>query len=565
MKPVAPRFSELSAPEPRLEQLAAAYDSIVSQLEAGADAARREAALALWERQRSAVGTWYALTYLRFQQDTRDPQARAARERADALQPRCTELDLDVKRRLLSPPHRQALLEERGAAQAFALWERDAAAFQPGIQELLVREQELAARYVAAVGTARASVEGREQNLSELLGYQAHADRRLRHDGAAALWGWFAGARDMLDGLFDELVALRHLIAQRLGRRSFVEVGYDRKRRVDYGRREVEAFRREVIERVVPLGQQLAERQARSLGLDRLMAWDEKVHRPGGAPRPHGDAAWMSARAEEMFAALHPELLRFYRLMRKSALLDLESRDGKAVGGFCTWFPDYGLPFIFANFNGTPADVRVFTHEVGHAFQRWSSRGQPLSDYVGCTSESAEVHSMSLEFLCWPEMERFFGQDADAFRQQHLTEQLVFLPYGCAVDHFQHEVYEQPQLSPAERHALWQQLERTYMPWKDWGDLEHPAAGGYWQFQRHVYLFPFYYVDYSLAATCALQFWSRSRHDPRGAMEEYVALCRRGGSLPFGALVRSAGLRSPFEPGCLAEVVERAARALDLG
>ncbi|MGH9004473.1 MAG: M3 family metallopeptidase, partial [Acidimicrobiia bacterium] len=237
-------------------------------------------------------------------------------------------------------------------------------------------------------------------------------------------------------------------------------------------------------------------------------------------------------------------------------------RQGKSGGGFCTSFPTVGMPFVFANFNGTKGDAEVFSHEMGHAFQNYKSRGVPLFDYQWPTYESAEIHSMSLEFLTWPHMERFFGPDAERFRRVHLIEAILFLPYGTAVDHFQHEIYTRPDLSPAERHDLWRDMERTYLPWRDWGDLDYPARGGRWQLQRHVYLMPFYYIDYVLAQTCALQFWSRAESDFDGAMAAYVTLCERGGQAPFQELVRSAGLTSPFEAGCLAEVVGRARTAL---
>ena len=187
-----------------------------------------------------------------------------------------------------------------------------------------------------------------------------------------------------------------------------------------------------------------------------------------------------------------------------------------------------------------------------------------LADYTGCTSESAEIHSMSLEFLAWPHMELFFGGAAEDFRRTHLMEQLMFLPYGVAIDHFQHEVYANPDASPAERFALWRDLERTYMPWRDHGDLPHVSEGGAWQMQRHVYLYPFYYVDYVLAGVCALQFWERSQRDFAGALAEYEALCARGGSLPFRKLTASAGLVSPFEDGCLERVVDAARAHLEL-
>ena len=248
----------------------------------------------------------------------------------------------------------------------------------------------------------------------------------------------------------------------------------------------------------------------------------------------------------------------FFRRMDTGGFLDLDARKGKANGGFCTSFPTHGMPFVYANFNGTKHDVEVLTHEIGHAFQNYSSREQWPMDYFWPTFESCEVHSMGLEFLTWPHMDAFFGEDGDRFRRFHLTEALTFLPYGTAVDHFQHLIYERPDATPEERHGMWQEMERTYLPWRDYGDLAHPKMGGRWQHQSHIYGSPFYYIDYVLAQTCALQFWAKAEVDRESTMKDYVELCERGGSLPFQALVRSAGLTSPFDAGCLSDVVKRA-------
>ncbi|HEY1412056.1 MAG TPA: M3 family metallopeptidase, partial [Rhodopila sp.] len=243
--------------------------------------------------------------------------------------------------------------------------------------------------------------------------------------------------------------------------------------------------------------------------------------------------------------------------------MDLKNRPGKAGGGFCTSFPTAGVPFIFANFNGTHHDIGVFTHEMGHAFQNWESRDQPGIDYLWPTMEAAEINSMGLEFLSYPGIGKLVGEAAaDRFRRMHLIGALEFLPYGVCVDHFQHEVYANPDATPAERHAMWQRLERRYMPWTDYGDLAYPAMGGRWQAKTHIYRSPFYYIDYTLALCCAMQFWVASRRDYAASLDAYVTLCGRGGSAPFQALVQSAGLVSPFAPGALAGVVREAEAVL---
>ena len=201
---------------------------------------------------------------------------------------------------------------------------------------------------------------------------------------------------------------------------------------------------------------------------------------------------------------------------------------------------------------------------MGHAFQYWQSRNLPVFDYLWPTLESCEIHSMSLEFLTWSQMDKFFGRDRDRFCQIHLTESLLFLPYGCAVDHFQHLVYDNPEATPQERNQMWQEMEARYLPWRKYGDLEHPSQGGLWQEKQHIYFSPFYYIDYTLALCCAMQFWVKASSDRNSTLADYIALCRRGGQAPFQELVKSANLVSPFQSGCLAEVVAKAKEFLKL-
>ncbi|MEL6502094.1 MAG: M3 family oligoendopeptidase, partial [Cyanobacteria bacterium J06623_1] len=367
-----------------------------------------------------------------------------------------------------------------------------------------------------------------------------------------------------LDDIYDRLVKLRHQMAQKLGYENYTGLGYKRMQRIDYNEVDVANYRDEVVAKVVPLTQKIIARQADKLNLDQVCFWDEAVFDLQGNPKPQGDQDWMLQQAQQMFDAMHPELGSFFQMMVAGNFLDLETRPGKAGGGFCTGFPTAGVPFIFANFNQTKGDVEVFTHEMGHAFQAWQSRDLPLIDYLWPTLESCEIHSMSLEFLTWSQMERFFADDADRFREIHLAQSILFLPYGCAVDHFQHLVYANPQATPQERNQMWQQMEARYLPWRQYGELEYPAQGGLWQEKQHIYCSPFYYIDYTLALCCALQFWLKAEANFDGALAEYIALCQRGGRAPFQSLTSSANLVSPFQSGSLAQVVTKAQEFLSL-
>lgn len=510
-------YAQISSETPSAESLARDYGAIDALLDEARSAAGWVGALRAWDALRRRIGTWHSLTNLRFSQDTRNADYKAAREFADALAPKIEAYDVALKRRFLASPHRSELEASIGA-HVFELWALDVVTFDPRIEDDLVTESTVSSEYVALLASAEIAFDGKTLNLSSIGPYLQAAERAVRHDAAAAKWRYFADRRNELDDLYGRLVGLRHAMAAKLGYENYVGLGYARMRRVDYTQADVERYRDEIVRSVVPLAHEIVRRRAAALGVDRLAFWDEPIGDPRGNPQPLGDDDWLVSAMAESFGAIDPRLGEFAQFMRDGDFIDYKNRPGKALGGFCTNFPTVGLPYIFANFGGTEADVSTLVHEMGHAFQNWRSREIAQIDEVWPTMESAEIHSMSMEYLAFPQMERFFGDDAERFRRKHLSDAILFLPYGVAVDHFQHLVYERPEASPDERAAMWQSVERRYLPWRDYGDLAHPASGRVWQQQRHIYLSPFYYIDYTLALCCALQFWVASRRDYADAL-----------------------------------------------
>jgi M3 family oligoendopeptidase len=553
-----PRFTDIGEPKPNRTGLAEQYAAIGATLDQG----DRRTALATWDGLRRRYDTWSALVHLRFAQDTTDAASRADRDYADALSPEAADLDVALKRRLLADPDRAGLAELTGD-HALRLWETDVTTFDPAIKADLEEEARVASRYTELLASSKLSIAGQTVNLAGLGPFAEDPDRSVRHEAERVRWDFFAANGDELDALYDQLVKLRHGMAVKLGFSTHTPLAYRRLRRVDYGPDDVARYREQVVQHVVPLVGRLLEARRAENGWDRLRYWDEALVDPAGNPKPAGDHDMLVGAAQTMFDGMDPRLAGFYRVMREGGFMDLKNRTGKAGGGFCTSFPSAGVPFIFANFNGTHHDIGVFTHEMGHAFQNWESRELDGMDYLWPTMEAAEINSMGLEFLSYPGIGRLVGEDAaERFRRMHLIGALAFLPYGVCVDHFQHEVYAHPEASPAERHAMWARLEKVYMPWTDYGDLAFLTKGGRWQAKPHIYGSPFYYIDYTLAQCCAMQFWVKSRRDYGAAMEAYVGLCARGGSAPFQDLVRSAGLVSPFADGALADVVQEAALVL---
>jgi M3 family oligoendopeptidase len=557
----ARRFADITASPPHFEEVQAEYDEIGSALDTANGIEEATQAFARWDALRRAFATWSSLTELQFQRYTTNPEYKTAVDLHNALRPKITGLDVAMKRRFLAHPLR-AELERRLGEYVFARWETDVTAYDPVIEPFAVQESTLTDEYTALIASAKVGFRGEQLNLAVLGKYAEDPDRETRRDAQIAKWSFFAQHGDEIDRIFDKLVHVRTEMAREMDFHNFTELAYRRLTRTDYGPAEVARWREEIVREIVPLAQRIVERQAKELGIDRVMLWDEKVYSRAGAPKPPQRYDDMLGCARDAFNAMNPSLGSFARMMMERELIDLQSRDGKANAGFCTSFPAYGLPYVFANFNGSTHDVNVLLHEFGHAFQCYQSREIPISDCLWPTFEACEIHSMSMEFFTWPQLERFFGDEAQRYRLEHLQSSLTVLPYAAAIDHFQHLVYEHPEATPEERHGFWRQLEATYMPWRSYDGLEYPERGAFWQHQRHVFIVPFYYIDYTLAMCCALQFWARSLDDYDRALKDYIDLCKRGGTMPFQSLVRSAGLQSPFEPGVLHNVTQRAANMI---
>ncbi len=559
----AGHFSDITAEPPDLYALREQYDRIERDLDAAPDPQSALAIFTRWDGLRRSFATWSALADLQFRRDTTNADFKRAVETLNELRPKVTGLDVTLKRKFLASPMRAELERELGA-YLFERWEMDVTAYDPAIEPLVVQESKLEDEYTALLARASIELHGTKYNLSEIGRFAEDPNREVRRTAEFARWGFFTQNRETLDRIYGDLVKVRTSMARDLELNNFTELAYRRLTRTDYGPAQVARWREEILREIVPLARRIVEAQARDLGVDRVMLWDERVFSGQGSPKPPQRYDAMLDAARSAFDGLGSEIGAFARMMIDRELLDLHARDGKAGGGFCTSFPTYGLPYVFANFNGTTDDVNVLVHELGHAFQNYSSRNIAVSDYIWPTYEACEVHSMSLEFFAWPQLECFFGGGAQQSRIEHLKSRLLSLPYAAAVDHFQHWVYEHSDASPEDRRGFWKQLESTYLPWRRYDGIEHLEGGGYWQTQRHIYFAPFYYIDYTLALCCALQFWVRSLDDYDGALAAYTALCKRGGQLPFQALVRSAGLRSPFESGVLHDVAQRAAQMIGI-
>jgi M3 family oligoendopeptidase len=504
---------------------------------------------------REEFWTMYNLCYIRHTSDTKDAFYEKENEYFDEHLPAYEALNNRFFRALLNAPFRGAL-EKKYGNQLFNLAELALKTFQPTILEDLQKENTLSTEYTKIKAQATIAFNGQTYNLSSIQPLEIADDRLVRKEASTAKWQFYASQSATVENIFDQMVKTRHKMARELGYKNFVEVGYARMRRSDYNPAMVANFRKQVREIIVPLAGELYERQRQRLGLEKLKFYDEEYKFPSGNPKPIGTPDQILANASTMYRELSADTDHFFRFMVDNHLMDLVNRNDKAPGGYCTYMGQYNAPFIFSNFNGTSGDIDVLTHEAGHAFQVWSSgRRFDFDEYHWPTSDAAEIHSMSMEFFTWPWMALFFGADTDKYRFLHMGNAVQFLPYGVAVDEFQHIIYENPDMTPAERNAAWRQIEKTYLPHRDYDGNEFLEQGGFWQKQGHIFNSPFYYIDYTLAQICAFQFWTRDRRDHASAWNDYVRLCQAGGSKSFLELVKLANLRSPFDDGCVSSVV----------
>lgn len=511
---------------------------------------------------RRFVATQVSLVEIRHTVDTKDAYYTKEQEYLDTVLP---ELEKDyekINRALLESSFLEEL-KHRLPETFFLQKEMDLKAFDPIIIEDMQEENRLMTKYQALIASAEIPFDGEIYNLSSLEVKTNSSDRQVRKRALQAYWNWFEQHEEEVAQIFDQMIKVRTRMAQKLGYDNFIALGYARMHRYDYDQEDVAKYRRQVLKDVVPLCSALYKRQQKRLGYNTLHAWDEKVEFLQGNPTPKYDRAELVKRAQKMYHELSKETGVFFDFMVEHDLLDLDSKPGKAAGGYCTFMPDYKSPFIFANFNQTQHDAEVLTHEAGHAYQIYESRDIYPSDCVWPTYESCEIHSMSMEFFTHPWMQSFFEEDVNRYYYSHMAGSLKFLPYGVLVDHFQHEVYTHPEMSHKERMDTWRRLEKEYLPHKNYEEVEILERGGWWMRQAHIFMSPFYYIDYTLAQVCAMQFWARMENKDPKAFEDYQHICKIGGTLPFRKIVKEAGLIVPFEEGCLAQVTGSVSQWLD--
>ena len=558
------KFSEMPYVRPDPEQIKKWTAEYTEKLKNAQSYGEAHAVFLAYQEKYKKDDTMIVLAYIRQSIDTRNEFYNAEKEFWDENLPEIEEYEQEWIKALVESPFRKDFEAEYGDL-LFVKAEMEKKTFSPEIIEDLQRENELTSEYDDLIASAQIPFENGIYTLSQMEPFQDDLDDARRLAAWKAKGRWYKENQAKLDSIYDELVKLRDSMGKKLGYGGYTQLGYYRMERNCYTKEDVEKFRAAVQKYLVPVADSIMRAQAKRIGRPYPLSFaDQSVEFRSGNPRPAGTAQDILEQGRKFYDELSPETSEFFRTMLDEELMDVLATEGKQAGGYENSLDYYERPFIFANFNGTKGDVEVVTHEAGHAFAYWMNRKRIPVEYAEPSSEACEVHSMSMEFFGWRNAEGFFGPDANKFRYSHLAAALTFIPYGTMVDHFQHIVYEKPDLTPAERHAEWKRLTGIYMPWlKLDGEIPFYSEGERWQAQGHIYEMPFYYIDYCLAQTVSLEFWAMIQKDEADAWKHYMAYTKQGGSRTFTGLLKHAGLKTPFEEDCLRTVCEAAKKWLD--
>ena len=548
-------FRQMPYARPDMDAVRHSYESAIGALENAASYGEARSAYFALQEKEIELSTLRTLCSVRNTIDTGDvfyaEEMKWLREQSAALIPLMKRWHQTLAGSRFRPD-----FEKEFGPQMMRLIDASVKTSDERIIPEIIREGEICQQYKKETAEAVTEFRGEKRNFYGLLKIMESTDRAERREAFLAWAGLYARISPELDRQYDELVRQRSAMAAKLGFDSYTDLAYLERKRFDYTKEDAACFRAQIREVITPAVAEIREKQRRRLGVDRLRFYDEALLFPEGNADPIGPAEELAAKAQHMYREMSPETGEFFDFMVRYHLFDLESRPGKRLGGYMTRLQGYRAPFIFSNFNGTSADVDVLTHEAGHAFQGYlGMRSIQLSMLSGSTSEVNEIHSMSMEHFAYPWMDGFFGENSEKSITAHLIGALSAIPYMVCVDEFQHRVYAQPEMTAPERRHVWREIEKAYMPWRDYDGEPFLSEGGFWMQKYHIFLFPFYYIDYALARMCAFQYYGRMREDREGAWRDYLRLCRAGGTKGYFELLSEGSLLNPFRDGTVEKSV----------
>ena len=548
------KFSELKFVKPNVEKIEKDFERLTNEFKNAQTFEEQNKAFLKMNKYNEHLETNFTIASIRYSQDTLDKKNIKNNAILDEVGPVIQAYVTNFNKELVNAKFRKEL-EEKWGSHLFKMAENSLECFDEKIIPELQEINKLASEYTQVIASAQIEYKGETYNLSQLGKFAQSSDRKTRKEAALLSAKFFEDNDAVIGDLYDRMVKTRTRMAQKLGYKNFVELGYKSLGRTDYDAEKVANYRKQIYEDLVPFTNKLFKRQARRLKIRNPQYYDFNLNFLSGNATPCGDKDFMVNQAKVMYKELSEETDTFFNFMLDYDLLDLEARKGKAGGGYMTYLPDYKAPFIFSNFNGTSGDVDVLTHEFGHAFQGYMSRNIKPSDYHMPTLEACEIHSMSMEFITYPWMHLFFKENEEKYRYSHLADAITFIPYGATVDEFQHWVYENPEATHEERCLKYREIEKKYLPHKKYDEAPILERGRWWMKQSHIFGTPFYYIDYTLAQVCAFQFFIENEKNHEKAWKKYVRFCKLGGKYPFTELLEKGHLNNPFNDGTIKKII----------
>lgn len=549
------KFKDYIYERPNYEEIKKSFLELVDKIKNASTYDEQKLHINQLNNIRKHIETMSTLASIRNSINTADEFYDEEQNYWDEQGPLYTELNSDFYKVIVNSKFKDEIKKDY-SEQFYKICEYSLKSFSPEIISDLQEENKLMSKYTKLLASAKINFKGEELNLSGLYKYMLSSDRNEREQSSKVYYNYFGEHEEEFDEIYDQLVHIRHNMAKKLGFKNFVELGYIRMDRTDYNPEMVVNLRKQILEYIVPLCNKLYEKQAKRLNLDKLTYIDENLEFLDGNATIKGDSDYIIENGIKMYQELSEETKEFFDFMLENELMDLETKHNKSAGGYCTYIPDYKAPFIFSNFNKTSEDMDVLTHEAGHAFQLYMSRDIDMQEINFPTLDSCEIHSMSMEFITYPWMETFFKEDSDKYKFAHLTSAIKFLPYGVVVDEFQHVVYDNPNMTSDERKKVWRDLEKKYLPHRDYEDNEILERGCWFFKQGHIFKDPFYYIDYVLAQICAFQFLKKMEEDRISGWEDYLRICKVGGTQSFLQIVKTGNLISPFDDKCIEYIIK---------
>lgn len=549
------KFSDIEYKRPDFDAVKEGIKAYIEKFKSAKSFKEAKKLFEEYQEQSNELATMYEVAMIRNTIDTRDEfyEAEVAflNENMPALEP----LEKEADELILNSPYKADFSSAYGR-----IFIKNAEVRQKLVSDEIiadkVEEAKLSQEYSKITAQCKCDFDGEECNFYGLLKHLESPDREKRIRAYNAWADMYEGVSEKLDDIYSKLTKVRDSMAKKLGFNNYIEYIYLANGRYDYTAEDVAKFRENVRKYITPAVAKLFEEQRKTIGVDKLHYYDEQLTSPEGNANPIGTTEEKVHKAKKMYSEMNAQTGEFFNFMCKHELFDLESKPGKHMGGYCTFLPKYKAPFIFSNFNGTSADVDVLTHEAGHAFQAFSScKYTPLLSMTWSTAEISEIHSMSMEFFTYPWMDKFF-EDPDKYRKSHLADALKVIPYMVSVDEFQHRVFENPDMTADERYAVWHELEKKYMPWRDYDGNKFLEKGGFWMQKQHIFMYPFYYIEYALAQTCTFQYYARMKKSRAEAWSDYYRLCCAGGSRGYLELLEIGNLKVPFDENVIKKVTD---------